>query len=117
MPGRRVVLLTSVAMLAFAGNSLLCRLALKETAIDAASFTTVRIVMWFSSTLSSGSKRAVALRAISDDLGTGLSDVVKLQLTYTYMKTTFEDEEAALAAMLPGDNKAQFIQLGFQIQQ
>jgi hypothetical protein len=41
----------------------------------------------------------------------------KLQLTYTYMKTTFEDEEAALAAMLPGDNKAQFIQLGFQIQQ
>jgi hypothetical protein len=41
----------------------------------------------------------------------------KLQLTYTYLNTTFEDEEAALAAMLPGDNKAQFIQLGFQIQQ
>src|SRR5688572_24440585 len=31
-------------MLAFAGNSLLCRVALKETAIDAASFTTIRLV-------------------------------------------------------------------------
>jgi drug/metabolite transporter (DMT)-like permease len=31
-------------MTAFAGNSLLCRLALKQTAIDAASFTLVRIV-------------------------------------------------------------------------
>jgi len=31
-------------MLAFAGNSLLCRLALKHTDIDAASFTTIRLV-------------------------------------------------------------------------
>ena len=31
-------------MLAFAGNSLLCRIALKETAIDAASFTAIRLV-------------------------------------------------------------------------
>ena len=31
-------------MLAFAGNSLLCRFALRETAIDAASFTLFRIV-------------------------------------------------------------------------
>lgn len=34
----------ALAVLAFAANSLLCRLALKETAIDAASFTTVRIL-------------------------------------------------------------------------
>ena len=45
------LLLTLVAMLAFAGNSLLCRLALQHTAIDAASFTSVRllsgaIVLW-----------------------------------------------------------------------
>jgi drug/metabolite transporter (DMT)-like permease len=38
------ILLTVFAMLAFAGNSLLCRLALKETDIDAASFTAVRMV-------------------------------------------------------------------------
>jgi len=31
-------------MLAFAGNSLLCRFALKQTGIDAASFTSIRIV-------------------------------------------------------------------------
>lgn len=36
--------LTALAMIAFAGNSLLCRLALQQTAIDPASFTTVRIV-------------------------------------------------------------------------
>jgi drug/metabolite transporter (DMT)-like permease len=38
------VLLTGLAMFAFAGNSLLCRLALKGTAIDAATFTLVRVV-------------------------------------------------------------------------
>ncbi|WP_342246513.1 DMT family transporter [Pseudomonas sp. OTU5201] len=43
MPAARTLLLTALAMLAFAGNSLLCRLALKETAIDAASFTAIRI--------------------------------------------------------------------------
>jgi len=37
-------LLTVVAMFAFAANSLLCRLALGEQQIDAASFTTVRVV-------------------------------------------------------------------------
>lgn len=36
--------LTLLAMIAFAGNSLLCRLALKETSIDAASFTAIRLV-------------------------------------------------------------------------
>ena len=39
----RIVLLTALAMLAFAGNSLLCRIALRDTAIDAASFTAIRI--------------------------------------------------------------------------
>lgn len=40
----RLVLLTLLAMLAFAGNSVLCRLALKGSASDPASFTVVRIV-------------------------------------------------------------------------
>lgn len=40
----RTLALTSLAMLAFAGNSLLCRLALKHTTIDAASFTGLRIL-------------------------------------------------------------------------
>ena len=44
MPPLRIFGLTSLAMLAFAGNSLLCRLALKHTSIDPASFTTIRLV-------------------------------------------------------------------------
>lgn len=39
-----IVLLTSITMFAFAGNSLLCRIALKETVIDPASFTTIRLL-------------------------------------------------------------------------
>lgn len=39
----RTAALTTLALLAFAGNSLLCRLALKQTQIDAASFTSVRL--------------------------------------------------------------------------
>jgi drug/metabolite transporter (DMT)-like permease len=39
-----IALLTLLAMLAFAGNSLLCRLALKNTSIDAASFTSIRLI-------------------------------------------------------------------------
>ena len=41
--GARLVLLTSAAMLAFAANSLLCRMALRHTGIDSASFTTMRL--------------------------------------------------------------------------
>jgi drug/metabolite transporter (DMT)-like permease len=40
----RVFVLSLFAMLAFAGNSLLCRSALTHTAIDAASFTSIRII-------------------------------------------------------------------------
>lgn len=43
MPPTRIFVLTAIAMVAFAGNSLLCRVALRETSIDAASFTAVRI--------------------------------------------------------------------------
>ena len=38
-----LIVVTSLAMIAFAGNSLLCRTALKHTNIDAASFTSVRL--------------------------------------------------------------------------
>lgn len=44
MPYMRIVSLTVLALTAFAGNSLLCRAALAHTHIDAASFTTVRLV-------------------------------------------------------------------------
>lgn len=40
----RTASLTLVAMLAFAANSVLCRLALQQTAIDPGSFTVIRLV-------------------------------------------------------------------------
>ncbi len=40
----RIVFLTILALLAFAGNSLLCRAALSRTDIDAATFTTLRLL-------------------------------------------------------------------------
>jgi drug/metabolite transporter (DMT)-like permease len=39
----RTVALTALALAAFAGNSLLCRAALRDTPIDAATFTAIRI--------------------------------------------------------------------------
>ncbi len=44
MPYVRIIVLTSLAMIAFASNSLLCRVALKDTGIDPASFTTIRLI-------------------------------------------------------------------------
>jgi drug/metabolite transporter (DMT)-like permease len=44
MSSTRLILLTLFAMLSFAGNSVLCRLALRQTAIDAASFTALRLL-------------------------------------------------------------------------
>lgn len=40
----KTLLLTAIAMLAFAANSLLCRLALGFEQIDAASFTSIRLI-------------------------------------------------------------------------
>ena len=40
----RALILTLLSMAAFAGNSLLCRLALRQTDIDAASFTAIRLI-------------------------------------------------------------------------
>lgn len=54
--------LTLLAMLAFAGNSILCRLALKHTSIDAASFTAIRLIagafsLWLILRLRGGSSK------------------------------------------------------------
>ena len=63
----RTVLLTVVAMLAFAANSLLCRLALGRELIDAASFTTTRVisgvvVLWLIVLL----RRRPSMRGVAD---------------------------------------------------
>jgi drug/metabolite transporter (DMT)-like permease len=40
----RTVLFTSIALVAFAGNSILCRLALGQNTVDAATFSTIRLL-------------------------------------------------------------------------
>ncbi|MDQ3229293.1 MAG: DMT family transporter [Pseudomonadota bacterium] len=57
----RAITLTSLAMLAFAGNSLLCRVALEHTNIDPASFTVIRllsgaITLWLLASLRRGKR-------------------------------------------------------------
>ena len=64
MTNQRTALLTLVAMVAFAANSVLCRLALQETAIDPASFTVIRLLSGAAMlALLLGSRRQVPGRA------------------------------------------------------
>jgi len=61
MQPARTALLTLTALVAFAGNSLLCRAALTGTAIDAASFTGLRllsgaVVLWLLVQLRGGAR-------------------------------------------------------------
>lgn len=74
----RTVLLTAIAMLAFAANSLLCRLALGQALMDAASFTTVRVVSG-AATLA----LIVLLRGQRRDRGAG--DWRSAAMLFTYM--------------------------------
>ena len=64
----RIFFLTLFAMIAFASNSLLCRAALKQTSIDAASFTFIRIfsgalALWLIITMR---KRTSSVAAVYD---------------------------------------------------
>lgn len=61
MPSSRLLFFSALAMVAFAGNSLLCRLALQQTVIDPASFTSLRLVsgaamLWLLVRLRGGAK-------------------------------------------------------------
>lgn len=70
MKPERIFILTLVAMIAFASNSLLCRFALKQTGIDAASFTFIRI---FSGAIALAlimkMRRATTVAAVDDRRG------------------------------------------------
>jgi drug/metabolite transporter (DMT)-like permease len=63
VPPTRLFILTLLAMIAFASNSLLCRLALKQTSLDAATFTFIRIfsgavALWIIMRMRIGAHRA-----------------------------------------------------------
>jgi drug/metabolite transporter (DMT)-like permease len=65
---RRLAALTAVTMCAFAANSVLCRVALRDTAVDPATFTAVRLlsgaaVLWL---IALGRRRGEAGRPAGD---------------------------------------------------
>jgi drug/metabolite transporter (DMT)-like permease len=91
----RVPLLTVFAMLAFASNSLLCRVALRDTAIDAASFTAIR--------LASGALILVILlrlRGVRPTAGGSWPMAVMLSAYAAFFSFAYRDLTAATGALL-----------------
>jgi drug/metabolite transporter (DMT)-like permease len=91
----RVSLLTVFAMLAFASNSLLCRVALRDTAIDAASFTAIR--------LASGALILVILlrlRGVRPTAGGSWPMAVMLSAYAAFFSFAYRDLTAATGALL-----------------
>ena len=84
--GMSTILLTTAAMIAFAANSLLCRMALGEHLIDAASFTAVRLVCGaiFLSLLVSVRQRG-SLRLPADAIAVGALFVYAIAFSFAYL--------------------------------
>lgn len=78
LPALRTILLTAVAMLAFAANSLLCRLALQRKGIDPASFSSIRLV-------AGALTLAVIVRARPDRPSPGRTDWLAAAMLFAYV--------------------------------
>jgi drug/metabolite transporter (DMT)-like permease len=93
----RIVVLTTLAMIAFAANSVLCRLALGAGAIDAATFSTIR--------LTSGAAMLLILaratgRRRADGLGGGWVSAVWLFLYAVPFSFAYLSLSAATGAII-----------------
>lgn len=78
LPGLQAIVLTAVAMLAFAANSLLCRLALQQRGIDPASFASIRLV-------SGAITLAVIVRFKAARLSPGHADWLAATMLFAYV--------------------------------
>ncbi|SFA75223.1 Threonine/homoserine efflux transporter RhtA [Collimonas sp. OK607] len=77
-PTLQAIVLTAVAMLAFAANSLLCRLALQQRGIDPASFASIRLV-------SGAITLAVIVRFREARLSPGHADWLAATMLFAYV--------------------------------
>lgn len=84
-------------MLAFAGNSIICRLALKEQTIDAASFTTVRLA---SGALALAVIVALVHRNTSERSGGGWLSALALFLYAAFFSYAYLSLDAATGALI-----------------
>ena len=80
--------LTALALIAFAGNSILCRLALGESAIDPASYTAVRLgsgalTLWLISYLSNTRQEPALVRG--SWTGAGLLFLYAIAFSFAYV--------------------------------
>jgi len=75
----QTLLLTSLAMIAFAANSVLCRLALGDKTIDPASFTTIRLTSGAAMLMFIMTLTAAGSKANSKDTSEGETDSVSGQ--------------------------------------
>ena len=94
-PSLRVPLLVVFAMLAFASNSLLCRVALRDTEIDAASFTAIR--------LASGALMLIVLlraRGVRPSSGGSWPMALMLFAYAAFFSFAYRDLTAATGALL-----------------
>lgn len=106
MSRTRMGCLTLFAMIAFAGNSLLARLALKQTSIDAAGFTSIRIVsgalaLWLISRLHksfNGNHRIASYGSSRNPRGSWLSALVLFfyAVTFSYAYRSLPTATGAL---------------------
>ena len=107
----RIILLTSLAMIAFAGNSLLCRAALKQTEIDAASFTSIRLL--------SGVFILCLIVSLRESVGSGQGNWLSALALFAYAAgfsfAYISLEAGAGALLLFGAVQATMIGYGFYI--
>ena len=88
----KTLVLTSFALLAFAGNSVLCRIALGEGKIDAAGFTSIRLLagaitlLFLISSKQSGTFRQVIKPQIRQFKGAVLLFVYAIAFSYAYLQ-------------------------------
>jgi drug/metabolite transporter (DMT)-like permease len=90
----KTLVLTSFALLAFAGNSVLCRIALGEGKIDAAGFTSIRllagaitlVLLFLVSSKQSGTFRQVIKPQIRQFKGAVLLFVYAIAFSYAYLQ-------------------------------
>jgi drug/metabolite transporter (DMT)-like permease len=86
---RRSILYTTTALIAFAGNSILCRVALGRSTIDAATFSTIRLAAGAGMlVLVAASTRAGALQASGSWMSAALLFLYAVPFSFAYVSLT-----------------------------
>ncbi|MBY6185234.1 DMT family transporter [Marinobacter hydrocarbonoclasticus] len=91
-----IILSTTLALIAFAGNSVLCRLALGAEKIDAANFTTIRLLSGIAVLLLIVSVRPKAVRPAGKGSWKAATFLFLYAITFSYAYVTLDTGTGAL---------------------